>query len=780
MKKRLFTMLALAAMLLTSAQTWAEVTMTFSYVNSKNEVIVDAMSYYNTPLSVYSLGERVGSTNAIWNKDDYGYNTDFTGKWSMTFDDALAGKTVSYETNFGHKGTFTITEGGELTAQLVTLTVIVKDTEGQPVSDTNVRIYTPDGNSSSYYTDNNGSFTKYYPTSTGYSWSWDDQSGEFDLTADYELNITKQAATSFNLQVKCRYGDYPLSSRSFYLYKYGDKKNEITSFWGGGSAKVDAGDYWVKDDLGVFSDKFTVSGDMTFWVDYKKVTFKSMTGTTPNVKQDIRVYYDTESYNYNNVRTDNNGEATVYLQAADYQYYCLGKYIEFTMGTTDQTININTSSVTITLDCSATAEELGDQNFRWISGTSSSYAEVKDGKIVVSPLWPGDYQLSVNGVGTMDVPVALGENNKTVKLYALEFTTNIETTNNIYIVNADNKRLEMNYGKKYYLLSGDYTYSQNYYGSTLGTVELTQNTTIPLNYGTLIVTVKDSKGVVAGQQVSFGNYSRETDENGQVTFTELVGDEKFTLSARDCYVEKEITLVPGEQTTTLTIPDYVTFNVLHMGEPLTANMWLTAVEDNTIDYRAEVVNGVARARLNPTLTYTIGNYHGSTAITEGCTVSMGRLNVTCDGMGIALPMENWDAVSTYFVLVGTTVRLAAIPVSGASFTKWNIDGTEYTEGMIDLQLKNAVTTATAVFGGAVPTKVKEFRTNASFSSDGRFVYLPDNTKGKVSIFSLDGKLMRSIGVNGNQVGIYDLPTGAYVITLDTDDGGTQIARFLKQ
>jgi hypothetical protein len=381
----------------------------------------------------------------------------------------------------------------------------------------------------------------------------------------------------------------------------------------------------------------------------------------------------------------------------------------------------------------------------------------------------------------VDVPVALGENNKTVKLYALQFTTNIETTNNVYLFNADNKRLEMNYGKKYYLLSGDYSYSQSYYGNPMGTVSLTQNTDVPLNYGILTVTVKDSKGIVAGQQVSFGNYSRETDENGQVTFTELVGDEKFTLSARDCYVEKEITLVAGEQTTTLTIPDYVTFNVLYMGEPLTTNnLWLYAAEDNTISYRADVNNGTAQARLDPALKYVVNNYHGSTAITEGSTVSLGRLNVTCDGMGIALPMENWDAVSTYFVLVGTTVRLAAIPVSGASFTKWDIDGTEYTEGMIDLQLKNPVTTATAVFGGAVPTKVKEFQTNASFSSDGRFVYLPDNTKGKVSIFSLDGKLMRSIGINGNQVGIYDLPTGAYVITLDTDDGDTKIARFLKQ
>jgi hypothetical protein len=266
-----------------------------------------------------------------------------------------------------------------------------------------------------------------------------------------------------------------------------------------------------------------------------------------------------------------------------------------------------------------------------------------------------------------------------------------------------------------------------------------------------------------------------------VTFTQLVGDGNYTLEARDCYVSQDYTLKAGEQTATLTIPDFVTFTMLHMGQPMnTDNVWLNAVENFNVGYRAQVVNGVAKARLDPTLTYTINAYHGKTAITEGCTVSLGKINVTCDGMGIALPMENWDATSTYFVLVGSVVRLAAIPVSGVDFQKWDINGTEYTEGMIDLTIKDVETTAKAVFGGTTPTYVSQYQTNASFSSDDSFIYLPDNVEGNVSIFSMDGKLMKSIGVAGKQVGIYDLPAGAYIVTLNTNDGETKVARFLKQ
>ena len=160
-------------------------------------------------------------------------------------------------------------------------------------------------------------------------------------------------------------------------------------------------------------------------------------------------------------------------------------------------------------------------------------------------------------------------------------------------------------------------------------------------------------------------------------------------------------------------------------------------------------------------------------------MSLGTINVTCDGMGIALPMENWEAVSSYPVLVGATVRLAAIPVSGVNFQKWDINGTDYTEGMIDLTIKAAVTNAKAVFGGTIPSKVNSRQINTSFSNDEQYVYLPDDVNGTVNIYSMEGKQMKNIGVSGNRIGIYDLPAGAYILTLECVDGDIQVARFMK-
>jgi hypothetical protein len=249
-------------------------------------------------------------------------------------------------------------------------------------------------------------------------------------------------------------------------------------------------------------------------------------------------------------------------------------------------------------------------------------------------------------------------------------------------------------------------------------------------------------------------------------------------------VSKDITLRAGEQTAELTVPDNVSFNVLYMGQPLAARrLWVVSDDEDAHSYSATVENGAAQARLDPSRTYRVEDYHGVTAITEGSTISLGRIEVTCDGMGIALPMENWDAVSAYPVLVGTTVRLAAIPVYGTAFQNWDINNgaKTITEGMVDLKITEPVTTAKAVFGGTVPTKAPSLmQTNADFSSDGRFVYLPENTEGTVRIFATDGKLMKSIGVDGNQVGIYDLPAGAYVFTLSIDGGETKVARFIKK
>ena len=99
--------------------------------------------------------------------------------------------------------------------------------------------------------------------------------------------------------------------------------------------------------------------------------------------------------------------------------------------------------------------------------------------------------------------------------------------------------------------------------------------------------------------------------------------------------------------------------------------------------------------------------------------------------------------------------------------------------MIDLTIKAAVTNAKAVFGGTIPSKVNSRQINTSFSNDEQYVYLPDDVNGTVNIYSMEGKQMKNIGVSGNRIGIYDLPAGAYILTLECVDGDIQVARFMK-
>ena len=115
------------------------------------------------------------------------------------------------------------------------------------------------------------------------------------------------------------------------------------------------------------------------------------------------------------------------------------------------------------------------------------------------------------------------------------------------------------------------------------------------------------------------------------------------------------------------------------------------------------------------------------------------------------------------------------------FQKWVINGVDYTDPMIDFTIKDATTTAKAVFSGTVTSRasVKQDMTNVSLRYDDQFVYFSADVEGSVSIYNIDGKLMKTLGVIGDRVGIYDLPQGNYVLTLTTADGA-QTARFMKK
>ncbi|MBR5707244.1 MAG: hypothetical protein IKX55_06715 [Bacteroidaceae bacterium] len=758
----LFLAVIMTALLIPNSA-WADFQVTVAFTHGEDTIA----SYNDQPqIAFYYKGENIGQAYSPYNYDE-------PWLYVLDIDDSYAGKTVSYKSSLGHIGKIALSasEPNKLSLDCKKLIITIKNGQDVPLSYQNLSL--TDENNEDYYcqTDFYGKDSVYLYVGV-FQYYFDNQRGSFTLTDDDSLNIVKQVPQTVTLRVNSRYGDFPQNGSSFYLYKYGDKNNYQHLY---GYTQVKPGSYWIKDDAGTFTGKIDIVKDTVVWLDYYKVTFDSKTGNIPNENQNISITADPESYILQNVTTNSKGQASQLLLPGEYTYEAGGTTGTFTLGEEDKTVNISTSRVVITLNTDE-PEELDNQEYRWFKeGEYGNYVNQKNGKLTIAAA-PGDYKLAINDVSVIDVKINEGDNAKNITLYSVKFTSNIVSPGRVYI----NETYNFNYDTKYLLPAGTYSYTTNYGGDAIGQIELNQNKVIPITYSTLTVTVSDNKGVVEGERIDFGRYSNVTDENGKVKFQVLTGSQG-ELSATSCDVSKDVT-VDADKDETLTLDPYVNFNVESNGQPLTTIGLLISENGGGFDYNVNVKNGVAKARLDPTKKYSVGHYHGTTTITEGSTLKLGYIHITTQGAGVAFPMENWETTSSYPVVVGATVRLTAIPVSDGSFKEWNINGTKFTDGMIDLTITTPRTTATAVFNGSASThtQIRNTSVNTTFSYDDSYVYLPSEVQGKVSIYSSDGKLVKSIGVAGDKVGIYDLPQGTYVLTLTPVTGDTQVARFLKK
>lgn len=739
MKKNLFFLFALVAMMCVSTQSWAA-QVTFRFVHDGNAIT----SWNNTPsVAIYKAGVQLTT--------GYAYNS---GTATLYVDDSYVGQTVAYISSLGHQGSFTVTDSEKnVDLECKKLTITTKDKDGNALSYQYVYVYDENGKSYSVSTDYEGNGSLYLFASSAYTFRWDDenQTGNIDLTNDYELNLVKGESvspvinTDYNVMVVCRYGDYPVSfssnysSASFYIYKYGETSDytKYSYLYGSNNSfvtELPAGSYWIKDPNSAFSQKIEVKGDMTAYLDYQKVKFISKTGNTPNAGQVITYKgNNNNSYSYDtrSVTTNANGEASVYLLPGNYIYTVNGASYNFTVGNVDQTINIKTSKVVITLNCDDQSA-LDNQSFEWSASTSGnpsssgSYTNVRpeNGKITIGAM-PGNYVLTVNDISTVNVTVNEGENNVNVQLYSVKFTTNQSMANSLYLGKPNNyNKKQIGFYTKYYLTQGEYSYSFSSYSSSSDKAfTLDSNKEIAINYGTVTVTVNDTDGnAVSGMSVSAttANSSTYTDANGQAVLTVPYGT--CVISIRDDnnytgYGSKTVN-VSGDTYEEFTIPGIVTFNVLRDGQPVVnSNIYLRDKYGSSV--YANCVDGVAKARIASGETWRVESHKGSVVITEGCTVSLGTLSVSSEGKGVAFPRDEWDDVNTYNVVVGSTVRLTAIPAMDDMFQCWVVNGQEIYSPVIDLELVDVHTVATAVFDGAAPS--------------ARAVRGDVNTDGKVNI-----------------------------------------------
>lgn len=639
MKKTLFTLIGLMAMLLVPTSGWAA-TVTFIYKYNGVMLTNEECGNQNWDVTFYKKGERIANSSYYYDEETF---SSVIAKQVANLDDSYVGETVSYKTVTGFTGSITVTDGAtfDLNCNKLSFTNL----------NTWVYIYNSDGNSVASV-----GYSRPYcflsPTGS-YYYEKDGQRNYIDMSSDKEVDWSEGApvVTQYSIRVVGHYGDFPLPSGSWYLYKYGTTQDYVASFYAGSTygSTVFAGNYWVRDDAGKWSDKIELNANKTIYLPYYKVTFVSKTGGVPTTSGNIsvRVKPEDDSYSYYSKSADfnSNGEAVVYLQSGTYIYNSNGVEGEITVGTTDQQVNINKYKVTITVQ-----DTKGEKQVNQYVNLNSS------------------------GSGTSDY----------------------------------------------------------------------------------------------------------TDENGQVVFEVGPGTYTAFLSG-STRTSKEITVTDGNVNETLEIPAVVTFYVQEDGKPFDGWFGLNDNEGN--GYSGSVNEGVAKFRIEPNKTYTIsgGSYRGSVYLTEGCTITLGTIEITSEGMGIAFPCDMYDPTTKQYLVVGSVIRLTAIPVKDDMFQKWVINGVDYTDPMIDFTIKDATTTAKAVFSGTATSRasVKQDMTNVSLRYDDQFVYFSADVEGSVSIYNIDGKLMKTLGVIGDRVGIYDLPQGNYVLTLTTADGA-QTARFMKK
>lgn len=803
MKKTLQSlMLAIVAMLMMPSVVKAEAGITWQIMDGTTKVtdISVNVTFYENAISVFN-------DNA------------YSDKITAIYED-LIGKTLYYRSDMGHTGSVTLSaDGNTIELQVRKVTVTAKDQNDNLLSDVRLSMYAHGrtaymyrnyGWSDSYRTESDGQLVFYvlpdanyvYKASFyGYQTNYNtyELSDAVDVTNDAAVNLTfnlqtkpdNPSVTQYGLQIVPRYGQYPLTNMSStYLYPYSEDKGDLyggtwMGFYSEGywSASVSNGSYMLQDPFGAWSDEIKIENEAKLvYLDYYKVTFTSK-NTDPNMLKDFSV-------NGQSMQTDGKGQVDYYLQPGTYSYTHAGTTKEFTVGKQDMTIDVTCYNVKFNVVCSDPNQANGIELQSADGSRQTLYLE--NGSIE-SVLQPGDYKLYYNGMLAKEFTA---DANKTidVKIFSVLFTRNVESGYSYLYFSKSGDRNSYNtlsYNRLYFYPEGNYffTYNDPWGGNTRWEdVNLNEDKVYRRTLYKLTVNVADKQNTPAGDIYvnvyrgtgdSYNSVtSGSTDDNG--LFEAYVDADDYRVVAGG-YDSKTVT-VAGDNAVSLTVPTMVHFNVTLNGEPFTQDSYHFYLYAE--NHQGDNINvtftgaGKAQARLDTNVKYGVWNYEGVTSITEGSTLALGTISVNSTGSGLAFPQSSWNSTSTYQIVVGAPMRLAAVPV-GAQFTKWVINGQEYTEPMIDFKTKTHTTTATAVFGGTVPSKIRTVQADGTIDYDDNYINLPQDVEGTANIFTLDGKQVKSIGVIGDKVGIYDLPTGAYIMSLKSD-AGILNARFLKK
>ena len=199
-----------------------------------------ALATINISFYLKSNGVNITDNPTIINVRVYkdglqiGYSSIYSNSASTTVNinnDEYIGQTVSYMTDAGHSGSFTVSSNMTVNLESRKLTMIMTDESNVAITNQSVTIVGNNMNTT-WSPNSNGQIIRYLAAKSNYAYMWTGGQDSFSMTDNKTIYLVKSGSTGtmYNIFVRGTYGNYPVDNGGnyFYLYKYGDKNGTST------------------------------------------------------------------------------------------------------------------------------------------------------------------------------------------------------------------------------------------------------------------------------------------------------------------------------------------------------------------------------------------------------------------------------------------------------------------------------------------------------------------------------------------------------------------------
>ncbi len=637
-------------------------------------------------IDIYQAGERVQN----------GY-TDSNGE--KTFDITSG----YYKTETNHSGQ--ISESNILlTCQKLTITLV--DQENNPISSESIKIYENGNSVTQQSTNTAGNATFFLKPSKQYAYKCSFSQGAVSLLADTSITI-KQSC----FEIVAKYGDYPIQNESFSLYSTYNPTTSIASgsnpSYYSGKVKfyVPAGDYFIKNKLGIVTPVSFTDTNKTIYLEYKKVKFISQ-NNDPNILKNITVKH--EGYSSENKITDGEGFAEFYLLPGVYTYTHLSGNGTFVVEDRDIQIDLTSYPTTIILQNPETGNYYPNFNFTIKydgNNVEESFMTDNTGKCNIQ-LLPGEYTIVINEICsyTIESPSS-GEIN--IPLYDIEFI-NKEANESDYIsITNTNASYTFKLNTKYSFISNTYTYQYHCKNSLSQQLPLTLNSNTRIDINTNVTSV------------TIHVYDNGKPYTGLISF---YGENFTTSTSGNCINGKLVSY----------LKDNSYYYVLLSSGPGYQKMKITDgmeihLTDVLIQEQGAGLTFPLRTISNTPTKYIAGtNIRLSAIPMNGNTYAKWIINDT-----------EYDTDMVEYTVPYTPVTATAVFEDKSTTALTQVTSTE------DWNI--------------VPNPVKDM------------IALPEEYDGDIHIYSSDGTLIQTTHIVGNQIDVSHLHTGMYLMILEYPD-----------